>query len=193
MDRRVQRLRRVKQTITRVRRRRPRNNHGDARLLSKRRLGRAGRMLGADCVSKNWQGRQDSNPRPAVLETAPSLRCPTYLRTPCAVRQDRKCLDRNDNIPAPAEVVRPTPHPTNSASEFSMYKFWAAGPLSQGIGLWFLCFIDGRSLLRVEWGSAGGVRMPQANNSSSTRPPTHVLKQPVVVVLSPPSSNASTK
>ncbi len=36
MDRRVQRLRRVDQMITRVRRQRPRNNHGDARLLSNR-------------------------------------------------------------------------------------------------------------------------------------------------------------
>ncbi len=70
MDRRVQRLRRVKQTITRVRRHQPRNNHGDARLLSNRPSGSAIRLLRAEFVSKEWQGRQDSSPRPAVLETA---------------------------------------------------------------------------------------------------------------------------
>ena len=30
---------------------------------------------------KRWQGRQDSNPRPAVLETWRSLRCAPYLPT----------------------------------------------------------------------------------------------------------------
>ena len=43
--------------------------------------------------NQDWQGRQDSNPRPAVLETWRSVRCAPRLRNPCAVREDRRCLD----------------------------------------------------------------------------------------------------
>jgi len=50
-------------------------------------------------LERRWQGRQDSNPRPAVLETSGSMPCAPRLRNPCAVRQDRRCLDRNYSTP----------------------------------------------------------------------------------------------
>ena len=46
-------------------------------------------------ISRHWQGRQDSNPRPAVLETGCCLRYARVSKSPWAVRQDRWCLDRN--------------------------------------------------------------------------------------------------
>ena len=61
-----------------------------------------GRSMKGGCygvVRGNWQGRQDSNPRPTVLETWSPERCAARYATPSAVRQDRGCPGRNYSTP----------------------------------------------------------------------------------------------